>query len=292
MSAPDTAFVRQYNDTIYLLAQQLDTRLRSAVRVDSNWTGEAKFYDQYNTDAMIELMSRYADTPVQLPDFRRRMVTPRFFVSATLEDPKDALQTLIDPKSTFMQAKMASANRTTDDVIISAMGGTAYTGKTGTTAVTFTSANQIVYNQFASGNGMTKAKCLSAKRLLDAAEVDREERFIAHAAAQLEDLLNTTEVANSDYNVVKSLVQGELDTWCGFKFIHTERLLTDATPSRLCYAWQRNALQLAVQKDPTGRIDERADKNFAWQVYLSMCMGATRLEEGRIVQIACTEASF
>lgn len=292
MGAPSTAYIQQYANTIYLLAQQMDTRLRSAVMVDSNWTGAAKFYDQYNTDVAIELVTRYADTPTQLPDFRRRMVTPRYFVSSTLEDPKDALQMAIDPKSTMMQAKMAAFNRTTDDIIISAQGGTAYTGQTGTTAVTFPSANQIVYNQFTTGNGLTKAKVLAAKRLLDAAEVEKNERYLSHSAAQLEDLLNTTEVTSSDYNVVKTLVQGELNTWLGFSFIHTERLLTDASSNRLIYAWQKMGVQLAIQKDIEGRVDERADKNFAWQVYMRMCMGSTRLEEARVVQIACVEAAF
>lgn len=292
MGSPATAFIQQYNNTIYLLAQQMDTRFRGAVMVDTNWTGSAKFYDQYNQDSAVELITRYADTPTQLPDFRRRMVTPRYFVSATLEDPKDALQMAIDPKSTMMQAKMAAFNRTTDDLIISAQGGTAYTGQTGATPVTFPAANQIVYNQFSSGNGMTKAKVLAAKRILDYGEVEKNERFLSHTAAQLEDLLNTTEVTSSDYNVVKALVQGELNTWIGFSFIHSERLLTDASSNRLCYAWQRMAVQLAIQKDIEGRIDERADKNYAWQVYMRMCMGATRMEESRIVQISCAEAAF
>lgn len=292
MGAPSVAYIQQYANTIYLLAQQMDTRLRGAIMVDTNWTGAAKFYDQYNTDTAVELTTRYADTPTQLPDFRRRMVTPRYFVSSTLEDPKDALQMAIDPKSTMMQAKMAAFNRTTDDLIISASGGTAYTGQTGTTAVTFPTSNKIVYNQFSTGEGMTKAKILAAKRILDYNEVDTSDRFLSHTAAQLEDLLNTTEVTSADYNTVRTLVEGSLKTWIGFQFIHTERLLTDASSKRLCYAWQRAALQLAIQKDIEGRVDERADKNFAWQVYMRMCMGSTRLEEGRIVQIACTESAF
>ena len=290
MGAPDTAWVKQYQDTIYLLAQQMDTRLRSAVNVDTNWTGEQKFYDQYNQDVMIELVSRYAHTPVQLPDFRRRVVAPRYFVSATLEDPKDALQTAVDPKSTFMQAKVAAGNRTTDDLIIAAAGGTAYTGKTGTTGVSLAAANKIVYNYLSGGNGMTKVKCIGAKRILDANEVESTDRFAAVTGEQIADLLNTTEVASSDYNVVKSLVQGEINTWLGFIWIRTERLLTDTSSNRLCYFFQRWALQLAIQKDIEGRVDERADMNFAWQVYLRMCMGATRLEEGRLVQVACTES--
>ena len=290
MGAPDVAFVKAYGDTIYLLAQQMDSRLRSAVVVDTNWTGEQKFYDQYNQDVMVELMSRYQSTPVQLPDFRRRMVTPRYFVSATLEDPKDALQTAVDPKSAFMQAKVAAGNRTFDDLIISSAGGTAYTGKTGTTSTSLASANKIVYNYLSAGNGLTKVKCIGAKRNLDANEVEAEDRYAVVGSQQLSDLLNTTEVASSDYNVVKSLVQGEINTWLGFSWIRSERLLTDTSSNRLVYFFQRWALQLAIQKDIEGRIDERPDMNFAWQVYLRMCAGATRLEEGRLCQVACTES--
>lgn len=287
MSAPDTAFVRQYQDNVYLLAQQLDSYLRQSVMVDSNFKAEKKFYDQYASDSMIELQSRYQDTPIQLPDHRRRMVTPRYFVSSTLEDPVDALQMLIDPKSAYLQAKMAAANRQWDDVIISALGGTAFTGKDGTVAVTFPAGQQIA----AGGAGMTKVKTVRSKRLLDVAEVDREDRSMFHGAAQMEDLLNTTEVTNSDYNVVKALVEGQINTWVGFKWVMTQRLLTDGSSARLCYAIQKKGVQLAIQKEMESRVDERPDKNFAWQVYLRMAGGATRLEELRVVQIACVEAA-
>ncbi len=287
MGAPDVAFSKQYQAQATLLSQQTVSRFEPCVQTDRNWTGEEKFYDQYASDSMVELMSRYADTPIQQPDHRRRRVTPRYFVSNTLEDPQDALQMLIDPKSIYMQAKMAAAARQRDDVLIAALGGTSYTGKTGATAVTFPAAQQVV-----SGSaGMTKAKILRAKRKLDAAEVEPSERYASHAAAQLEDLLLTTEVSSSDFNTVKALVQGELTTWIGFKWIHTERLLTNGSSERLCYFWQRMGMQLAVQKEVEGRVDERNDKNYAWQVYLRMAIGATRLEEARVVEVACVETS-
>ena len=293
MGSPSVVQVQQYANTIYLLAQQMDTRLRGAVLVDTNWTGNTKFYDQYNQDVMVELMTRYATTPVQLPDFRRRAVSPRYFVSATLEDPKDALQMIVDPKSTMMQAKIGAANRTTDDLIIAALGGTAYTGQTGSTGVALPAASKVTYNAFtASGNGMNKQKVLAAKRLLDTQEVDSSDRYAVTGSAQVEDLLNTTEITSSDFNVVKSLVQGEINTWVGFSWIRSERLLTDANSSRLCYFFQRWGLQLAIQKDIEGRLDERIDLNMAWQVYLRMCMNATRLEEVRVIQVACAEASY
>lgn len=284
MAAPDTAFVRQYQDSISLLAQQLDGRLQPTVMVDTNWTGESKLYDQYASDTFVEIMSRYQDTPIQAPDHRRRAVFPRYFVSNTLEDPQDALAMLIDPKSAYMQAKGAGANRQIDDVIIAAFGSTAYTGKNGTTSQSFSSGNQIA----SSSAGMTKTKCISAKILLDKGEVDKEDRYMAHKASQLGDLLSTTEVASQDYNVVRALVEGQIDTWLGFKWKHTERLLASGGAT-LCYAYQKKGMQLAIQKSPEGRVDERPDKNYAWQVYMRLAIGATRLEEARVVEIACVE---
>jgi hypothetical protein len=285
MGAPSTAFVKQYEATISLLAQQMDNRLRPAVLVDTNWKGEAKFYDQYASDSMVELESRLQDTPIQDADHRRRKVTPRYFVSNTLEDPAEALQMLVDPKSTYMQAKAAAAARKTDSVIISALGGTAYTGKEGITSQTLPAAQKTT-----TGLGLTKAKLITAKRILDAGEVEKEERFCVISSKQLEDLLGTTEVVSVDYNTVKALVQGEVDQWLGFKFIHSEQLSTAAGGQRLCYAWQKKGIQLAIQKDAMGRIDERTDKNYAWQVYMKIVLGATRLEEARVVEIACVES--
>jgi len=286
MAAPGTSFVKQYEGTIKLLAQQLDSRFKEGCLVDMNWTGEEKYYDQYGTDDMVEIASRLADTPIQEADHRRRKVTPKYYVSNTLEDPFEAKAMLIDPKSTYMQAKMASANRKIDDTVISALGGTAYSGKEGGTSNNLASANKVL----AQGGGLTKAKLIEAKKKLDQQEIPKEGRYLAYSSEQLEDLLNTTEVVNSDFSTVKALVQGEVDTWLGFKHIHTERLAVDASADRLSYAWQKNGLQLAFQKTPEGHITERPDKNYAWQVYLRLILGAVRLEETYVVEIACSEA--
>ena len=286
MGAPSTSFNKMYQATITLLAQQMDSRLKAGVMVDSNWTGEEKYYDQYGTDTMVEISSRLADTPVQDADHRRRKVSPRYFVSNTIEDPFEAMAMLIDPKSAYMQAKMASANRKIDSTIIDALGGTAYSGKTGSTSNTLATANKVLVQ----AAGLTKAKLISAKQKLDENEIPKNDRSFVCSAEQISDLLNSTEATSSDYNVVKALVQGEIDTWIGFKIIQSELLSVDASYDRLCYAWHKQGVQLAIQKSPTGRITERADKNYAWQVYLSMALGAVRLEEKYVVQVACDEA--
>ena len=53
--------------------------------------------------------------------------------------------------------------------------------------------------------------------------------------------------------------------------------------------WVKSGVTLALAKDITTRIDQRADKSYATQVYACMGIGATRMEEAKVVQILCTE---
>jgi hypothetical protein len=108
---------------------------------------------------------------------------------------------------------------------------------------------------------------------------------------QIQDLLNTTEVKNSDFNTVKALAQGSINSFMGFDFIMSTRLVKDATHTtdREIYAFTEDAVKLAIGSDVKARIDERNDKSYATQVYYSMAIGATRMEEAKVVQIKCNE---
>ena len=52
-----------------------------------------------------------------------------------------------------------------------------------------------------------------------------------------------------------------------------------------------DGLTLAIGKDVMARIDERSDKGYATQVYYCMSIGATRMEEEKVVQIDCDESA-
>ena len=116
-----------------------------------------------------------------------------------------------------------------------------------------------------------------------------EAKYLVCSASQISDLLAITSITSSDFNSVKALVQGQIDSFMGFKFIRTERLGTDANGNRQVLAFNQSALGLAVGSDISTKISERADKNYATQVFLSMTIGATRVEDEKMVEIACTE---
>ena len=280
-----TAFVEQYKSNVFHLAQQKGSRLRDTVRSETV-TGKAHFFERIGSTAAQKRTSRHSDTPRMDTPHSRRKVTMDDYDWADLIDNEDKVRMLISPTSDYALAGAYAMGRAMDDAIISAATGTAYGGVAGVTSVALPAGQKIAHNS----TNLTIAKLLAAKKLLDAAEVDPDEqRFLICTADQIMDFLNIAEVKSSDYNTIKALAQGQIDTYLGFKFIRSERLGQDATPNRQVLAFTKSAIGLALGADITTKISERSDKNYATQVFLSMTIGATRIEDEKMVEIACVE---
>jgi len=281
-----TAFSQQFSTNVQLLSQQRGSILRGGVSEESV-TGEKAFFDQVGAAAAVKRTSRHGDTPVVETPHSRRMVTMDSYEWADLIDDADKVRMLIDPTSTYAQAAAAAMGRAMDDAIITAATGTAKTGKSGSTSTSMLAANQI-----ADGSAdLTVAKLIQAKKILDNGSVDPSiPRHIAVGPDQIEALLNTTSVTSSDFNTVKALVQGEINTFMGFQF-HMSTRLAKSGNIRTCFAWAEDGIKLAVGKDVMSRIDERSDKSYSTQVYYCATFGATRMEEAKVVQIDCDESA-
>jgi len=288
-----TAFVQQYSSNVQMLSQQMGSLLRGVVDVESV-VGKNAFFDQVGKTTAQLRTSRHADTPQLDTPHSRRRVSLADYEWADLIDNADKVRLLIDPTSSYAKAAAAAMGRAMDDVVIAALGGTAYTGETGSTSVALP-AGQKPYSA-SQGNdaagGLSITKLLEAKKILDLADVDPSlPRFFLCGPRQISNLLGTTQITSSDFNTVKALAQGQIDSFLGFKFIVSNRLPFDATNTddRLCYAFTSDAIKLAVGQDVIARIDERADKSYSTQVYYAMSIGATRMEEEKVVEIACDE---
>ena len=281
-----TAFVNQFSSNVQLLSQQKGSLLRGSVSEESV-TGEKAFFDQVGSSAAIKRTSRHADTMIQDTPHSRRMVTMDTYEWADLIDDSDKVRMLIDPTSTYAQAAAAAMGRAMDDSIIAAATGTSKTGSSGGTSTDMVSGNIIAHGSA----DLTLAKLIQAKKILDEGSVDASiPRYIAVAPAQIVALLGTTQVQSADFNSIKSLVQGEVDTFMGFKFIMSTRLAV-ASNIRTCFAWAEDGLKLAVGKDVMAKIDERADKSYATQVFYCSTFGSTRMEEAKVVSVLCDESA-
>ena len=285
-----TAFVEQYSANVMHLSQQKGSRLRSAVDMETV-TGKNAFFEQIGSVAARKRPSRHADTPQMDTPHARRRVSLVDYDWADLIDNEDRVRMLIDPTSPYAQAAAFAMGRAIDEAIIEAADGTAYTGVSGSTATAFDTSNIVdvqVGVSPAADTGLNVGKLRAAKEILDANEVNPDEpRYLILNAKQLKNLLAETEITSSDYNVVKALVQGEVNTFMGFSFIRTELIGVDGNSDQKVLFFAKSGIKLAVGSNPTARISERADKNHATQVFYSMCIGATRMEEKKVGYIEC-----
>ena len=281
-----TAFVQQYSNNVQMLSQQKGSLLRNAVDSETI-VGKNAFFEQVGQATAQKRVSRHSDTPQIDTPHQRRRVSLVDYEYADLIDKQDQVRTLIDPTSSYAQAAAFALGRAMDDEIISAISGNAFSGETGSTTVPLPAGQKITES---GTDGLTIAKLRSAKEKFDSASVDPSiPRYIVVGPKQISDLLGTTQVTSSDFNTVKALANGEITSFLGFNFITSNRL-SIASNKRLCLAFAMDGIKLALGQDIMTRIDERSDKGYATQVYVCMTMGATRMEEEKVVTVEAHEA--
>jgi hypothetical protein len=290
-------FQTDFADNWEHLVQQKESRLENKVRrVTVN--GKERTFSQLGKSKMRLITTRNGKTIASDTPMAKRWLRPKGYDEVTFIDQFDsiALGELPAPESEHVVSHAYAAKRTMDEVIIAGLEGTAYIGEDGTTAVDLGNSQKVAvgYNGTASpaNVGLTLAKLVRAKYILDKNEIETEGRYFVHTAQQLSDLLaNTVEVKSSDFNNVKALVDGVVNRFLGFEFVMTELLtLTAATDVRTCIAYQKDGIALGVGQDKTVKIDIRADLNHTIQIRTVLMIGASRLEEERVVLVYCDES--
>ena len=285
-----TSFVEQYSSNVTLLSQQMGSKLRSSVD-EEGIVGKNAFFEQIDSTAAVLRTSRHGDTPqIDTPHSRRR-VSLASYEWGDLIDDSDKIRALVDPTSAYAKNAAAAMNRAMDDVIITAMNASASTGVAGGTSTALPSTQKFATSN--QSDGLTVAKLLAAKKNFDDNSIDSSiKRYIVCGPQQISDLLGTTSVTSADFNTVRALSTGEVNSFLGFEFIMSNRLPLDATNTddRLVFAYTEDAIKLAIGKDIKANISERADKSYSTQVYYCMDLGEVRMEEKAIFQIPCHEA--
>ena len=294
------AFVDQVSANILLLSQQKPAKLRMACRTEPV-TGDTMFVERLGPKSAQPRGARHGATPISDATHTRRQLTIiDYVVPADIIDKPDRLKMLIDPQSPYAQNQAFSLNRQIDDVIIAALGGNAFGGHTGGTTIGYEAVGEcriidsdgtiVAAGSTHSGQtetALTIAKLLTCKELLDNAEIDPDrQRYFLTNPHNVNQLMNTTEVKSSDYNTVKALAQGKVDTFMGFTFIWSTRLATGAdTAATRSYAFAQDAIVLGVQSEPQVSISVRNDLLDSTQIYSTLGIGATRVEGPAVVSI-------
>lgn len=288
-----THFVNQYRDNLDDLLRQRGSRLMDKVRNESQ-NGEKAFYEYIGESTVREKTVRHSQVQYSDTPHERRMLVTSYKYTADLVDVDDKLRMITDPTSAYARSQADALGKEVDRTILTAAFGTAYSGKDGTTANTFDS-NMIVAVDLQDGTGtgdcsLNVAKLRRAARLLDDEYVPEEDRCLIAPPRQKEILLSSTETTSSDYNTVKALVHGDINTFLGFKFVWTPLLsseFTDINGDDRCVFFHKQGLLLAKSKEIGIRMDVLPEYHHSTQVYASMDVGSARMEEKRVGYILC-----
>lgn len=286
-----THYVQQYSTNVNLLLQQQGSKLRGTVSSGSHVGKAASPVDQIGKVEMQSVTTRFAamgrvDAPTD-----RRWVYPSDFDLPQLIDEFDKLRLITDPSSSYVRNAVNAAGRKMDAIILAAAIGTAKTGETGATSTSFTAANEVDVAVGGANSKLNVAKLRECRRLMMAnhIDLDMETPIIPITAADHDALLGEIQVVSRDFNGGAPVLQnGKITEFMGFRFVHCELVETvcAGTNEVTLPVWVPSGMYLGVWGDVASNVSRRDDlQGLPWQLYTTMTIGATRLEENRVYAI-------
>lgn len=304
--------VLQFSRNVEFLLQQQGFKLVPYVGAGTYTGKSGSPVDQVGTIGTTRNRERLSDTPHLSVPGDRRWVYPQVITSATMLDQQDIAKILVDLKSKYAEAISLAMGRAFDDEIGAAFFGTAQTGEQGATATAFLSGQQIGVNVGGTNSGLNVPKLRAARRLFMQSGLDlaREPMYAAITAVEHDNLLGELQVTSMDFNTKPTLVDGRVTEFLGIRFVHVEWQATQtdgvtaqyplslatiapgglASTTRYIPFWVESGMHFGRWGGLDQRVDQRADKNYNWQIWSEGIVGATRLQEKKVVQVACLSA--
>ncbi len=186
-----------------------------------------------------------------------------------------------DERRELVQVVSAAVGRRMDQLVIGALEGS---------SSTLTVSNDIG----GTDTGLNTAKLRRAKALLDKQNVPMDGRCMLIHANSLESLLGETAVTSADFNSVRALVSGELNTFLGFRFItigdrNEGGLAIDGSLDRVVYAFHKDALGLGIGMGIRSEINYVAEKT-SYLVNGMFSAGAINIDDEGICLITTRES--
>ena len=273
------AFVTLF-DTEVKQAYQADAVLRNTVRLRTGVTASTHKFPKIGSGVAQVRVPQTDVTPLNVT-YSQATVTLTDYIAAEYSDIFNQAKVNFDERQELVQVVAKAIGRRSDQMIIDALSGS---------GTSLTVANSIG----GATTNMNMAKLREAQRLMNANNVPMEERYIVMHASQLSNLLSETQVTSSDFNSVKALVQGEINTFMGFTFNvigdRTEGGLSGGGSGvdRTVYAYHKMAVGMAEAMAVRSEINYIPEKT-SWLVASMFSAGAIAIDAGGIVAITCRE---
>lgn len=259
-------------------AYQGESALRNTVRLRTGVEAATHKFPKIGKGVATVRVPQTDVTPLNVT-YAQVTCTLSDYIAAEYSDIFNQAKINFDERQELVQVVSKSIARRQDQMIIDAL--------------TNSSTSLTVASSIGGANtNLNLDKLLSAKKQLDANNVPPTDRFVVIHANNLASLLDETEVKSSDFNTVKALVAGQLDTYLGFKFItigdRSEGGLPLSSGDRKVYAFHKQAVGMAEGMGLTTRIDYIPEKT-SYLVASMFSAGAVAIDAEGIVEITCDE---
>lgn len=311
-------YATQYATNVYMMAQQQGSLLYNHVsHIDMR--GEKRTIEMVKPyDGTLENMavgSMYGDTPDKNVEFARRVLSAQSYHWGTMLDwnEEQGMGPIVDPTGPITQTGAYAMGRLLDMIIIQkglygpatqftranaskkVPGDSTLAGGT-EASVAFPAAQKVGVATGGANSGLNLEKLLAARSLLGKSQIPMkapgQEVVMVIGQSQLDDLLRISQIQSADFNTVKALVAGEVDTFLGFRFVIIDEALLPSVAANdhktfTCFAFLKSNVVLAEPQPLSTTINTRPDKCNNWQVYAKMKAGATRYEDKGVVHVEC-----
>jgi hypothetical protein len=261
--------------------------LRNTVSLRTNVTGEAYKFTRMGKGLANQKASQADVTPMDI-SHARQTANLENWNAPEYTDIFDQAEVNFDEKQELAKTIAKALSRREDQLIIDAMN-----------AVTFAATNDEnpdtgrIFDLSASSN-FSLTHIRNAAGHLDDIEAEEGDRHLVLRAQALQKLLEDTTVTSSDFNTVKALVNGDLDSYMGFKFhkigTRSEGGLPGVAADRVAFAYHKAAVGLAVGLDMKTTIDWIAQKT-SWLANGIFKAGAVAREAQGIVKLQYDETA-
>jgi len=263
-------------------AYQAKAQLVGATRMRRGVEGETVKFPKVGKGAATLRVPQTDVTPLNV-DFSQVSVTLQDWNAAEYSDIFMQKKVNFDERQELVQVLANAVGRRQDQLILDAL--------------TASSTSLTVANTVGGGGSaadLNVAKLRETKKLMDKNNVPPTDRHIIVHANSLASLLSENTVTSSDFNTIKALVQGELDTFLGFKFHvlgdRTEGgLAIDGSNDRSLFAFHKQAVGYAEGIAPRTEINYVPEKT-SYLVNTILSANAVAIDDEGIVKLTCRES--
>lgn len=270
------AFVQMF-DAEVKQAYQANRALAGLVRERSNVEGNQVKFPKIGKGTATVRVPQTDVTPLNVT-YSQVTATMSDYIAAEYSDIFNQQKVNFDERRELVTVVGSAIGRRMDQLVIDALNAASSPSTVGT-------------DIGGVGSNMNLAKLLAAKKALDTKNVPSEGRVILIHANGLSSLLDETELTSSDFASVKALVQGEIDTFLGFRFVTLGDRDEGGLPlpsTRTCFAFHRDAVGMGIGMNQRSEINYVAEKT-SFLVSSMFSAGAVAIDDEGIVKISATE---